>query len=120
MWNRPVEVAERILTSSRKMVDTPQVLVVGVGFKKGQILTTNAPGVSLLNALHARGAVVVFADPIVPQHALPHIQRLDLSTCWNKEYLERNFDFIVVAVKQNGLDYRILEELWVPVEYFCP
>lgn len=41
-------VAQRLCNRLKKTINRPRVLVVGVGFKQGQSLTTNALGASLI------------------------------------------------------------------------
>jgi len=89
----------------------PRVLVVGAGFKRGQSLTTGSPGVELMKMLlQSWEAHVEFADPLVEEAVIPFVPRLDEKTEWNKEGLER-FDLIIVAVRQEELDFGVLEEL---------
>ena len=87
------------------------MLVVGAGFKRGQSLTTGSPGVELMKMLlQSWEAHVEFADPLVEEAVIPFVPRLDEKTEWNKEGLER-FDLIIVAVRQEELDFGVLEEL---------
>lgn len=119
MWQRPAAIAERIIQSLVKIsMERPRVLVVGVGFKKGQSLTTHSPGVGLINALQLLKAEVAYADPLVMQERLPYVRCLDHQVQWSKEYLQTSFDYIVVAVKQDGLNYGILDDISVPVQHF--
>jgi UDP-N-acetyl-D-mannosaminuronate dehydrogenase len=118
MWQRPEAVAKRIMTALCCLSEQPRVLVIGAGFKKGQSLTTHAPGVDLIKALQSLNAEVSFVDPLVEQKMLPFVSRFDHSTRWTKEALEQSFDYIVIAVNQDGLNYGLLEEIELPVEHF--
>jgi nucleotide sugar dehydrogenase len=97
----------------------PRVLVVGVGFKPGQSHIVNSPGVGLALALAEKGNVdVMFLDPLVPQHDLPSIPRVD-ERYWDKKVLG-TFDGIVVCMQQPGLDMEVLDSLeHVQVENWC-
>ncbi|KAK1994076.1 nucleotide sugar dehydrogenase [Colletotrichum falcatum] len=97
----------------------PRVLVVGVGFKAGQSVLSNSPGVDLVHALVRSGEVdVMFADPLVRQNAVPSAPRL-ADENWNRKTLE-TFDMIIVSFRQRGLDFGVLEELrGVRVEMWC-
>ncbi|KAI0834465.1 nucleotide sugar dehydrogenase [Hypoxylon sp. FL0890] len=110
------------LSSDSGQADTirPRVLVVGVGFKAGQSHLGNSPGLKLIQTLADSGRVdVMFADALVEQSAIPHIPRLEMNE-WNKESLE-GFDMIIVAFKQTGMDFRVLEEVEdVRIEMWCP
>lgn len=119
MWQRPVMVADRLMARLKSIVNRPRVLVVGVGFKAGQSLTTNAPGLSLIQTLQLRNDVdVQFVDPLVQQDAIPYVQKLDEKTEWTKEHIELNFDAVVVSIKQQGLDLEILNDIRIEVERF--
>jgi UDP-N-acetyl-D-mannosaminuronate dehydrogenase len=118
MWRRPQTIAQLIVTSFKGRTDHPRVLVVGAGFKKGQALTTHSPSVDLISALQDLGGRVSYVDPLVSQSVLPFVVRLDEKTQWTEEYLQINFDQIVVAVKQTGLDYTLLQRISIPVQNY--
>lgn len=59
-----------------------------------------------------------FVDPLVEQDAIPYAQKMDETTQWTKEHIGRNFDAVVVAVKQKGLDLEIIKDLNIVVERF--
>ncbi|KAK0622677.1 hypothetical protein B0T14DRAFT_535794 [Immersiella caudata] len=109
MGRRPGEIArrvvERLLPGRRG-----RVLVVGMGFKRGQSVLSNSPGVEVVRMLkEAKGVEVMYADPLVVQCVCEGVGRLgDFE--WTKEVLE-GFDVIVVVVRQVGLDFGILEQL---------
>ncbi|UKZ63884.1 uncharacterized protein TrAtP1_005106 [Trichoderma atroviride] len=123
MYARPAEIGERVideLYSKRTGEDMPRVLVVGMGFKRGQSHLVNSPGLELAKSLAKSEKVSVsFADPLVSQEALPSLTRLDDAN-WTAEHLEENFDMIVVAFKQDGLDFGVLDNLVnVQVQMWC-
>lgn len=98
----------------------PSVLVVGLGFKRGQSTLSNSPGLQLAKSLHISQKVnVYFADPLVPQSALPHVVRLGEDE-WSVERLN-NFNSIIIAIPQMGLDFKILDKLEsnVKVDWWC-
>ncbi|PTB46026.1 hypothetical protein M441DRAFT_128238 [Trichoderma asperellum CBS 433.97] len=123
MYARPAEIGERVideLYSKRTGDGLPRVLVVGMGFKRGQSHLVNSPGLELAKSLAKSEKVSVsFADPLVSQEAVPQIPRLDEAN-WTVEHLEENFDMIVVAFKQEGLDFGLLDKLTtVQVQMWC-
>ncbi|KAK7417096.1 hypothetical protein QQZ08_011755 [Neonectria magnoliae] len=129
MNKRPAKIAGELLKSlcpkgSRRdsgVIIPKQVLVVGMGFKAGQSHLVNSPGLQLANELAKYNEVdVMFADPLVGQDAVPEISRL-ADEDWTKETLEQ-YDLIVVAYRQWGLDFDVLKELTgdVTVKMFCP
>ncbi|KAK1964362.1 nucleotide sugar dehydrogenase [Colletotrichum sublineola] len=127
MAARPAAIAERAIASLKKDAKTgaaralvrPRVLVVGVGFKAGQSVLSNSPGVDLVQSFVRSGEVdVMFADPLVKQNAVPAAPRL-ADEKWNCETLE-TFDMIIVSFRQHGLDFGVLEGLrGVKVEMWC-
>ncbi|EXL61031.1 hypothetical protein FOCG_00281 [Fusarium oxysporum f. sp. radicis-lycopersici 26381] len=124
MRDRPSEIAQRAVTrlcSVDRNGLRPRVLVVGIGFKRGQSHLANSPGLELARRLVETSKVdVAWADPLVSQNAVPQIPRLDEAE-WTVEALERDFDMIIVAFRQEGLDFDVLERVRrVVVERWCP
>ncbi|KAF4982657.1 hypothetical protein FZEAL_1764 [Fusarium zealandicum] len=121
MHSRPSILAERTLKSLRQSVTgrTPRVLVVGMGFKVGQPVLDNSPGADLVRSLAvSRGVDVCWADPLVKQASFPQVRRLP-DEDWRESVLRR-FDTIIVASKQPGVSFDILDELQgVQVERWC-
>lgn len=111
---RPAMLAQRLLQNLDNR--TPRILVVGFGFKPGQSLTTNSPGVEFALALEgflsARGRLfdVQYYDPLVPEGTAhgkaKHMKRW---TDWRKSSLESCFDVIAVLMRQKGVDWGVLE-----------
>ncbi|KAL7930306.1 hypothetical protein V8C35DRAFT_324521 [Trichoderma chlorosporum] len=123
MYARPTEIGEnaiKLLSEGPTKGALPHVLVVGMGFKRGQSHLVNSPGLELAKSLALSEKVTVaFADPLVGQDALPQIPRLDEEN-WSVEYLETNFDMIIVAFKQEGLEFDLLDQLTgVRVQMWC-
>ncbi|MHA2646549.1 MAG: nucleotide sugar dehydrogenase [bacterium JZ-2024 1] len=61
------------LHASGKMMNGARVLVVGVTYKPGVADTRNAPGVRLLRALRAAGAIPSFYDPLISRVRLDDV-----------------------------------------------
>ncbi|KAH6670337.1 polysaccharide biosynthesis protein vipA/tviB [Plectosphaerella plurivora] len=136
MQARPGAVAQRVIKSlatgrlsnpnsswPNSSRPKPRVLVVGMGFKRGQAHLVNSPGFRLAETLEQSQEVdVVWADPLVKQEAIPLIERLDETRDWNPASLQQSFDYIVVALKQHGLDFGVLdgiEKNVVKVDMWC-
>jgi len=117
---RPSRIASQLLVSLLKderniqrASSQPSLLVVGLGFKVGQSDLSNSPGLQLLNFMRDSGAVnLMFCDPLVDQSAVPEVPKLEAHD-WKKGKLEL-FNAIVVAIKQPGLDYGILDGIEGP------
>ncbi|KAK0609253.1 UDP-N-acetyl-D-glucosamine 6-dehydrogenase [Lasiodiplodia hormozganensis] len=129
MWRRPGEVGDRAMREvcarmrreegEERRKRWPRVLVVGVGFKAGQKVLSCSPGIALMKHLLQEWDVdVVFADPLVGEEQVPFAPRLDVEREWNVEGLS-GFDLIVVAIRQHGLDFRVLEQLEEGVVKWC-
>ncbi|KAI5465417.1 hypothetical protein BGZ63DRAFT_411025 [Mariannaea sp. PMI_226] len=123
MAARPALVAQRAverLYSEARDGCRPRVLVVGIGFKRGQSHLANSPGLELAKSLVLTEKVdVAWADPLVKQEAIPQIARLD-DNDWTVESLEQKFDMIIISFRQDGLDFDILDRVQgVHVERWC-
>lgn len=122
----PERIAQRIrdeMDGKEKMGGKKsKVLVVGVGFKKGQSNLSFSPSLALARNLKESGKVeVMFADPLVSQEAVPDIRRLDPEEKRNRKKLQE-FDKVVVAFRQVGLDFGVLTCLGghgVEIETWC-
>lgn len=114
---RPQRVGRELLKKLKeRKVQNPKILVVGAAFKAGQSSTINSPGIALMKSLK-EAATVSFVDPLVPQQSIPWANRIDHTLQWNHETLS-SFDAIVVAIKQPGISYDLLEQLDVLVEQY--
>lgn len=114
MRSRPANIGDRIMAELMPRIPSqqPRILVVGVGFKKGQSVLSNAPGIDLIvHLLSTYDVYVEFADPLVPTSALPYVAKLEDLVAWNVSNIDDSFDAVVVAVAQDGLDLTILEQL---------
>lgn len=123
MRARPAAIAEQVVHKSYSGLRSrlrPHVLVVGIGFKPGQSHLANSPGLALSQALVLTDRVEVsWLDPLVGQEAVPQILRLHPDH-WTAETLEDAFDMVVVAFRQHGVDFSILDRVeGVQVEWWC-
>jgi nucleotide sugar dehydrogenase len=120
-WQRPADVAKRFVSSlvhestfpGEPTVDASQLrlLVVGVGFKRGQSVMSNSPGAAIIRTLKSEYSChVEFADPLVSTDLYNAVPKMDTETNWNAKYLS-TYDGIVVAVNQEGLDMHVLAQL---------
>lgn len=99
----------------------PHLLIVGLGFKRGQSVLSNSPGKALaVHLLSNYDVHVEYADPLVEQSAVPFIPRFTEDR-WNMDGL-KGFQAILVAVDQPGFEYELLDVLksqGTHVEWFC-
>lgn len=97
MEQRPTQKAEQIVKTYRP----ENILVVGIGFKKGESLTTNSPGYSFYKSLVDLGKNVVVYDPIVQNNYMKRDVKFLSEKNFNLEYLQQNFDLIVVNLRMD-------------------
>lgn len=120
-WRRPAIIASRLMealiwkndqsSSGSPEMRCLRILVVGVGFKRGQGVLSNSPGAAIITALLSDWDVYVeFADPLVSADALSYVPKMNTDADWNEAYLGA-FDGVVVAVDQVGLDMAVLDRL---------
>ncbi len=117
MWARPKKLARKFHrrsisdpTNDRNGV-LPRILVVGVGFKPGQSVLSNSPGLSFAQRLNDTGcARLAFYDPLVSQDKVRWMEKLD-DACWNPSYIDAEFDSIAICTKHPGVDFGVVERL---------
>ena len=80
------------------------ILVVGIGFKKGECLTTNSPGLALYKELCELNKNVIIYDLLVQNASntvkLPFLQQKD----FNAKHLSNTFDLVVVTLPINDIE----------------
>lgn len=119
MKQRPRHITDCIMKNRRSEQHSfdakksrPRILVVGLGFKRGQANISNSPAVEVIrHLLDEYEAYVEFCDPLVPQEAVDFVPRLDEKTEWISESIDARFDIVVVALDQVGLDMTVLSNL---------
>ncbi|KAH8685004.1 hypothetical protein BGZ61DRAFT_495291 [Ilyonectria robusta] len=122
MHERPTRIGAQILEGLRARMSSgtfghrkPRVLVVGMGFKKGQSTLSHSPGIELLKTLHlAAEADVTWADSLVSQDAIFSVPKLH-DEHWNSDDLAA-FDLILVVFLQPDMSQKVLETLPAHVE----
>jgi UDP-N-acetyl-D-mannosaminuronate dehydrogenase len=135
MLSRPATIGDQIMTSLFKSVEwrshlavghQPRALVCGVGFKPGQNVLSNSPGYALLKHLNDAWVVTAdYVDPLVNQEMVPLYKRLNDQVDWTVDDLQK-YDVIIVAIRQVGLDFGVLEALAsfgdakTKVQWCCP
>jgi len=114
---RPSEKARELVENH----NFDSVLVVGLGFKPGESLLTNSPGVSLASELIKLGKNVKGYDPCVKLT----YQKTDFELIDIKEFdpylIMENFELVIVAMRQRSVNLDILteiEKMGMKVVYF--
>ena len=89
----------------------PRILIVGIAFKPGQLVTSGSPGLSFAKSLWDIGCErLAFYDPLIEDGKICWLDKLHKRK-WNPTYLDNEFDGIAVCVKQNGVDFSVLRRL---------
>ncbi|KAF3032116.1 hypothetical protein E8E12_000060 [Didymella heteroderae] len=120
-WERPASVARTFMKSLIRPEDTVErgrmssdhlrILVVGIGFKRGQSVLSNSPAAAIVRTLLSEwDTYVEFADPLVDAEEIKYCPKMDTEANWNEPYLE-TFDGIIVSVDQEGLDLSVIDRL---------
>ncbi|KAL2436207.1 UDP-N-acetyl-D-glucosamine 6-dehydrogenase [Exophiala dermatitidis] len=116
MRERPRKLARELHghISSSKLGSTnlkPRVLVIGLGFKPGQSVLSHSPGIDFATELQRLGCDrLAFYDPLVAQHALPLMEKLE-DDSFNPNELAADFDAVVICCRQHGVDFDVLDQL---------
>jgi nucleotide sugar dehydrogenase len=91
-----------------------RILIIGLGFKTGQSEIFNSPAVCFAYSLIKCNRFVRCYDPPVQRTTLPKsanfIDFLHLDN-YNTNYINENFDTVIITVKQIDINYNILNTL---------
>lgn len=97
-----------------KNPEVKRILIVGLGFKTGQSEIFNSPSVCFAYSLIKCNRFVKCYDPTVQRTVLPKfanfIDFIHLDN-YNVNYINENFDTVIIAIKQTDIDYTILNTL---------
>lgn len=124
MSDRPARQARRFHTACQGRLcktDTvvrnggPRILVVGLGFKNGQTNLACSPALSFARAIRDLGASrLAFYDPTISNDQVGWIEKLDESR-WRQDYIEAEFDGIVLCNKLKSIDTNFFAKLQKPL-----
>lgn len=85
-----------------------KILVLGISYKKNIDDTRESPAVEIMELLQKQGAIVAYADPLVPEFPKMRDYHFDLkSTPITAETLTR-FDAVVIATQHDAFDYDLI------------
>lgn len=103
--NRPKNEARKLI---QNYPNIKSVLVVGIAFKFGESLTTNSAGLSYAHELINNGISVTLYDPMVDMTQFTKIFNILNENEFTTEYIDNNFNFVCVAIKQRNIDLSVL------------
>jgi nucleotide sugar dehydrogenase len=122
MSQRPARLAREIFDVYAPMSSSKgglSILITGVAFKPGQSVVSSSPGLSFGTAMHDFGCKRLdYYDPLVPQSSVSFIPKL-CEVNFTSRYIDRHFDVVIVCMKQQNVDFQVLDELQTTfVKYF--
>jgi UDP-N-acetyl-D-glucosamine dehydrogenase len=100
------------LNQERRSLNGSRILILGMAYKRDVDDVRESPGLDILRLLEAKGATVSFHDPLVAEvgedggvrHSVPFTAET-----------VANVDAIVLVTDHSSVDYRILEQVNIPV-----
>ncbi|MCL1847006.1 MAG: nucleotide sugar dehydrogenase [Coriobacteriia bacterium] len=103
-----VDRAARILNRFSKPMNGSLVLVLGVAYKQDIDDCRESPALKVIDELEARGALVSYYDPWIPQvrhqgqeySSLPNLDAETLGT----------FDLVMICTAHSNLDYQVVQQ----------
>lgn len=95
MNRRPEQKADEIAAK----YDCKNILLIGIGFKKGESLLTNSPGYELYKQLKSLDKAVTVYDPIVRDSYIKKDIEFLSKNQFNLEHLQKEFDLILINLK---------------------
>lgn len=100
------------LNARRKPVNGSRVMIIGVAYKRDVADMRESPALDVISLLEAKGARVVYHDPLVPEIREDGIGRT--SVALTGEELARS-DCIVIVTDHSGIDYDLIASAACPI-----
>jgi nucleotide sugar dehydrogenase len=115
MLARPAKIAESFYQKCIEVKGDrrvkPRVLIVGLAFKPGQKEISGSPALTFASSLHDLGcSKIAYYDPLVKDTKISWLEKVDKHN-WNRAFVDAEFDGIVACIKQNDVDFKILQGL---------
>ncbi|CCG84304.1 protein of unknown function [Taphrina deformans PYCC 5710] len=111
MHARPAALADQLVAKhSSGPTTSPRVLVIGTAFKPGQSVIFCSPSILFAHRTQELGCRVSYIDPLVAQAAVPTVQKMQDGD-FTAAHIDAHFDLVVIAMRQVGLDYEVLDHL---------
>lgn len=112
MLDRPSELAHRFFADCVKEASgTPRILVVGLGFKKGQASLSGSPAVSFAKTLSELGcAKLAFFDPSIAKADVGWMEKLD-DPYWTASWIDARFDAVALCNQSDLIDISVVDNL---------
>lgn len=94
------------LNEHRKPIKGSKVLILGLAYKKDVDDVRESPSIELIELLEARGAVVSYHDPFIPnakpmrEHNITHMKSVDLTPA-----VVKAVDCVLISTDHSDVDY---------------
>lgn len=98
------------LNERGKALKGSRILVLGIAYKKNVDDMRESPSVEIMELIAAKGGIVAYSDPHVPEFPKMREHHFDLSSeALTAENLA-SFDAVVLATDHDGFDYELIEQ----------
>lgn len=96
------------LNKQQKALNSSNILVMGIAYKKDVDDMRESPSVEIMEILRDKGAIVAYHDPHVPTFPIMREHNFDLdSISFNAENISK-YDAVVLATDHRSVDYEML------------
>jgi UDP-N-acetyl-D-glucosamine dehydrogenase len=101
-----VDKVAEALNTKRKAINGSKILIAGVAYKRDIDDIRESPALDVMGLLHARGAVVAYIDPHVPEvHAREWSGRFDIKAMNSGRGSFGQYDCVVVITDHKSFDF---------------
>ena len=98
------------LNERGRSVKGSRILVLGIAYKKDVEDMRESPSVELMEILRAKGALIAYSDPHVPQFPLMREHRFDLRSVELSAEAVASFDVVLLATSHSAFDYALIQQ----------
>ncbi len=104
-----VKLVSDALNNEKKSVNGSKVLILGVAYKKDIDDMRESPALSVIDLLRAKGAIVSYHDPFVPEVHFDHAYTIGAGDpLFNTELsddLVKSADCVIICTEHSNIDY---------------
>jgi UDP-N-acetyl-D-glucosamine dehydrogenase len=108
----PHYVVEKVgdaLNTKRKSINGSKILIAGIAYKRDIDDMRESPALDVMGLLHAKGAIVAYADPYVPEvHGREWSGRFDVKAAELTRGAISPYDCVVIITDHKAFDYDAL------------
>jgi UDP-N-acetyl-D-glucosamine dehydrogenase len=94
------------LNTKRKAINGSKILIAGIAYKRDIDDMRESPALDVLGLLHAKGAIVSYADPFVPElHGREWTGQSDMTAVHLTRGSIAQYDCVVIVTDHRAFDY---------------